>query len=483
MNVGSKDGVVMVGGREFKRVKNGLDEAEIKSFIDELIKERDELAQPQHHITSLTKLAETTIVEADRLAKQIKAEAIEQAKAEGASIIDKAREQGQQTAERKQAEILKMANEKAQAIQSQAEKQSALLLEGQRDKIRDELRNFVSQQFGYLLEKLEGFKQQATAIQSDFDNNLSQVVEEKMSEIAGQKTPETAVIAEQKTPETTEISGEKMPETTEIAGEKTPESAEITEEKTPETAEISGEKMPETTEIAEEKTPESAEITEEKTPETAEVSGEKTPESAEITGQKTPETAEVSGEKTPELAEITEQKKPETAEFAGEKTPETAEITGEKSAETAEITEETDTKSLKDDKVPDESLEPIRDLDQTDKSFDLASILQGEDQAELGEPQWEVAILPPVEITKVMEVMTHLDQLHQVANTEMIVPQIDTPSILVFLREEIDFIDMLKKIPSVAYVEEVTTDEDRANGKPRKARIGLSENSVPREDK
>jgi cell division septum initiation protein DivIVA len=395
MNVGSKDGVVMVGGREFKRVKNGLDEAEIKSFIDELIKERDELAQPQHHITSLTKLAETTIVEADRLAKQIKAEAIEQAKAEGASIIDEAREQGQQIAERKQAEILKMANEKAQAIQSQAEKQSALLLESQRDKIRDELRNFVNQQFGYLLEKLEGFKQQATAIQADFDNNLSQVVEEKMSEIA------------------------------EIAGEKTPESDEITEQKTPETAEIAGEKKS---------------------------------ESDEITGQKTPETA-------------------------GEKKPESAEIAGEKSATTAEITEERDTKALKEDKVPDESLEPIRDVAQTHKSFDLASILQGDDQAELGEPQWEVAILPPVEITKVMEVMTHLDQLHQVANTEMIVPQIDTPSILVFLREEIEFIDMLRTIPSVAYVEEVTTDKDRANGKLRKARIGLSENSVPREEK
>jgi len=103
----------------------------------------------------------------------------------------------------------------------------------------------------------------------------------------------------------------------------------------------------------------------------------------------------------------------------------------------------------------------------------------------LGEPQWEVEILPPVEITKVMEVMTHLDQLHQVANTEMIVPQIDTPSILVFLREEMDFIDMLRAIPAVAYVEEVTTDGDaaNANGKPRKARIGLSGNAIPQEKK
>ena len=354
MSIGGKDGVVMVGGREFKRVKNGLDEAQITSFVDELIKERDELAQSQHHIASLTKLAETTIVEADRLAKQIKTEALEQAKAESAAIIDKAREQAQQIAERKQAEILKMADEKAHAIQSQAEKKSALLLESERDKIRDELRNFVNQQFGYLLEKLEGLKQQATAIQADFENKLSQAGEEKIAE---------------------------------------------------------------------------------------------------------------------------------TMEVAGEKVPETAEIFGEKIAETTAITKERDAAAAKEDNMPDEPLEPIRDVNQTEKSFDLATLLQGEDRAELGEPQWEVEILPPVEITKVMEVMTNLDQLHQVANTEMIVPQIDTPSILVFLREEIDFIGVLRAIPAVAHVEEVTTDGDDANGKPRKARIGLSEKTRPQEEK
>jgi hypothetical protein len=400
MNNSGKDGVVTLGGREFKRVKNGLDEAEIASFVDELIKERDELAQSQHHIASLSKLAETTIVEADRLAKQLKAEATEQAKAESVAIIDKAREQAQQMAEIKQAEILKVANEKADAIQSQAEKKSALLLESERDKIQDELRKFVNQQFGYLLEKLETLKQQATAIQADFDNKLSQAVEAKMAETA-------------------EIAGEeKVAETTEIAGE----------EKVAETAEIAGEKVAETTEIA--------------------------------------------GEKVAE-----------TTEIAGEKVPETAEIAGQKGAETTAAAENRNAAAMQEDERPAESPEPISDVDKTENSFDLASILKGEDQAELGEPQWEVEILPPVEITKVMEVMTHLDQLHQVANTEMIVPQVDTPSILVFLREEMNFIDMLRTIPAVAYVEEVTDGGNAAKDKPRKARIGLSGNAMPQEKK
>ena len=343
MNNSGKDSVVTLGGREFKRVKNGLDEAEITSFINELIKERNELAQSQNHIASLTKLAETTIVEADRLAKQIKAEATEQAKAESAAIVDEVREQAQQMAEKEKAEILKMANEKAHAIKSQAEKQSRLLLESKKDKIREELRNFANQQFGYLLEKLESLKQQAAAMQADFDNKLSHAEEEKM--------------------------------------------------------------------------------------------------------------------------------------------PETAETAGEKSAETAAAADDGNATATKENKVLDELLKPIEDVRQTEKSFDLASILQGEDRTELGEPQWEIEILPPVDITKIMEVMTHLDQLHQVVNTEMIVPQIDSPSILVFLREEMDLIDMLRTIPAVAYAEEVPDGSDAANGKTRKARIGLSENTAPREEK
>ena len=53
-----KDGVIALGGREFNRVKNGLDEAQVASFIEELTKERDELAQSQDHIASLNRLAD-----------------------------------------------------------------------------------------------------------------------------------------------------------------------------------------------------------------------------------------------------------------------------------------------------------------------------------------------------------------------------------------------------------------------------------------
>ena len=55
---GAKSGVVDLAGWELKRVKNGLDETQVASFIDELIEERDKLAQSQDHIASLNRLVD-----------------------------------------------------------------------------------------------------------------------------------------------------------------------------------------------------------------------------------------------------------------------------------------------------------------------------------------------------------------------------------------------------------------------------------------
>ena len=91
-------------------------------------------------------------------------------------------------------------------------------------------------------------------------------------------------------------------------------------------------------------------------------------------------------------------------------------------------------------------------------------------------------ILPPVDMAKIMEVVTYLDQLSEVKNTE-IRPRTDAPSILVFLRESMNLVDVVGTIPGVAYVEEDITDEDAANGEPRKVRIGLSGNTTSQEKK
>jgi len=387
-NTAKKDGVIVLGEREFKRVKNGLDEAQVASFIDELIKERDKLAQSQDHIASLNRLAEMTVVEADRLATQVKTEATEQAKAESTAIIDKTREQARQMMEKKIAEAMEIANEKANAIKAKTEEEAALLLEDERNKIRGELRNLVNQQFGHMLEELESLKQRAEAVQADFGNKLSAPREDN-----------SAV-------------------TVKIAEESDAAAAEITEESDTIVAEI-----------AEEKDAAAVEITEESD----------------------------------------------------------AIVAEERDAAAAEIAEESDAIVAEESKALDEHPEPSRATDHIEKSFELSKLLELEDQAELSKPQWEVEILPPFDIAKIMEVVSFLDQLPEVANTEMIVPQIDMPSILVFLRESMNLVDVLQTVPAVAHVEEVTTGTAATNGEPgkgpRKVRISLSGNTTSQEKK
>ncbi len=398
-----KDDVIVLGGREFKRAKNRLDEAQVASYIDELIKERDELAKSQDHIASLNRLAEMSVVEADKLAAQIKTEAAEQAKAESAAIIDKAKEQARQMSEKKIAEAVEIANEKANAIKAKAEEEAVLLLENQKNKIRGELRNLVNQQFGYMLEELESLKQQAAAVQADFGNKLSEPREENSTI--------TVEIAEKIDAAATKMMKESDAIVTEIA------------EKRDATA---------------------------------------------------GETAQEDDTMVAEIAEKIDDVAGETAQEDDTMVAEIAEKIDDVAGETAQENNTTVAKVSK--KTRGEHVESGRATDNTKESSELSKLLQIEEEPELGKAQWEVEILPPFDISKIMEVVSFLDQLPEVANTEMIVPQIDMPSILVFLRKPMNFVDVLKTIPAVAYVEEVTPKTAAANGKPRKVRINLSGN-------
>ena len=96
--------------------------------------------------------------------------------------------------------------------------------------------------------------------------------------------------------------------------------------------------------------------------------------------------------------------------------------------------------------------------------------------------QFELEILPPIDITKIMGIVTYLDSLPEIKNTELI-PIADKPSILVFLHEPIPLIDMLNTLPEVAEVKEDTTDTAGAEGKRRKVQIVLSEKTVSEEGK
>jgi cell division septum initiation protein DivIVA len=162
-----------------------------------------------------------------------------------------------------------------------------------------------------------------------------------------------------------------------------------------------------------------------------------------------------------------------TAESELEDSAVAADNEDEGSAVAAESKEENSAATVEELEVIGESSKPSQDQEKTDNPFGIFDLLKGENPAEVGEPQWEVEILPPIDISKMMEIVARLDQLPEVENTE-IIPRTDKPSIVVFQREPINLVDLLGKIPEVAYVEEAKTDKDTTNGKTRKVRIGLS---------
>jgi len=300
----NNNGIVELWGHEFKKAKDGLDKEEVVSFVNELINKYETLLKRTEHLSSLTKLAENTIVEADNVAKEVHKEAENKAKAEANAIVAKAEEQAQKIIQEKSAEAVAMANREAEAIKANARQRAESLLEERAKEIQPKLRDTAKSLYVELLSQLERLKQQAVTLEEEFDHKLSQPLEETSLE----------------------------------------------------------------------------------------------------------ETSNVSREA---------------------------------------------------DKASNEFLELIQTIEETNE----------------GEPEWELEILPPMDLTQILDIINHLDSLPEVAKTELI-PHADKPSIMVFVREPIDLIDTLRTLPQVAQVTEDTTESAGDEGKPRKAQIELPEKTV-----
>ncbi len=299
----TKGDVIELGGREFTRVRNGLDEAQVASFINELINQRDTHAQAHEHASSLIKLAERIVIEADKLAQEIKTKAMDQAKAEADAIIAEAERQGQRIGEEKCTEVVAIANEEAAAIKTEAERQAKKLLKNERGRIQHDLSDFVQRLCGQLLSQLETLKGQVVALQAELGHRLSEPEED-------------------------------------------------------------------------------------------------------------------TGAMTSPLNEISEE---------------------------------------------------------------LSELFSAIDETNAGEPDWELEILPPIDIMKIMSVVAYLDQLPEIEKTEVIPRALDRPSILIYLRESIELMEKLRIFPGVAQITEDTAAIATDNAKTRKVQIVLPGVTVPQE--
>jgi hypothetical protein len=90
---------------------------------------------------------------------------------------------------------------------------------------------------------------------------------------------------------------------------------------------------------------------------------------------------------------------------------------------------------------------------------------------EAGEPEWDVEVVPPIDIMKIMNIVSYLDGLPEVSRTE-IIPRNDRTSIIVYVSRPIEMLDLIKGLPEVAHAEDMGLSGD--NGKLKKISVALS---------
>ena len=191
-----------IGGRRFKLVKNGLDEDEVSSFISELTGANNELASKLEHLSALTQLAESTVVEAEKQAKSITTQAEEEAKSQAASIVSYAKQQAKSEgdkivadskqraeevvqrrlalAERKAEETIRDAETRAIEVKKVAEEEASKIVAGAAQNAKEEAL-LIAQQANQLLMRSRKMAEREIA------EKFKQVCDELLSSISDDK--------------------------------------------------------------------------------------------------------------------------------------------------------------------------------------------------------------------------------------------------------------------------------------------------------
>ena len=123
---------------------------------------------------------------------------------------------------------------------------------------------------------------------------------------------------------------------------------------------------------------------------------------------------------------------------------------------------------------PAKTLKETMEANKTKADNEFMELLQPVEERGEDEPEWEVEVLPPIDLTQILDIINHLDALPQVVRTELI-PETDKPTIMVFLRQPLELVEILETLPQV---EKVTEDKSGGEGRTRRAQIELPRQTV-----
>ena len=134
------DQVKEIWGVKFRIAPHGLAEDQVVAFVNSLMEQSKESAAEQEKRSSLLKLAEQTVVEADRLAEEINKQAKLEAEEEEDRIIREATDKAQEQVKRLLHAAQKEAANQSSATLARAEQDAEALVKKARIEAQDILR-------------------------------------------------------------------------------------------------------------------------------------------------------------------------------------------------------------------------------------------------------------------------------------------------------------------------------------------------------
>jgi vacuolar-type H+-ATPase subunit H len=361
MNPNGNRDVVELWGREFNVVKSGLSEAQVVSFVNDLVKQHDVLLQRQEHLSALTKLAERTVTEAEKLAEGTKQETLNQAKSEAAKIVAEA----QSAAQSEAARIIAEGETRAQRLAKEKQEQAMAAVAEQAEAIKS------------------GATRLASELKKEAEAEALRTVNEAVSRgrhIVEQKEAEAAVVAAEQA--RTILSRAESEALTILERERLRVQPELSQF-----------------------------------------------------------VRRLHDRLFSELDDLKTQVVAHESEFE-----ETLDVAPSGPAFFRE--------------------------QKGGKRDELLELVGNNGDGDAGDPEWEIEILPPIDIMKIMSIVSYLDSLHEVAKTE-IIPRNDRTSVTVYLNSRLDLADVVKALPEVASAEETSSSGGDGN-KSRKISLALS---------
>jgi RNA binding exosome subunit len=191
-----KQSILEFRGYLFKRVKSGLDENQVTDIIEKILNEKDELAKRQGHLSSLMKLAEKTISEADNMAEQIKKEAEAKAKEEAKQLLDTMI-----------AEAMDNVNKQAETLKQGALVEAQEILKKRADELQTKLNQSAQQLCQRMMVQTESLAQELASLKADLEHEASTLPESAVISIAENTGVSLSTKTDKVTPPTTKESG------------------------------------------------------------------------------------------------------------------------------------------------------------------------------------------------------------------------------------------------------------------------------------